>query len=190
MNASNIAQLPTEYGKFSVQAFKKGGCEEHLAIFLGDIKGENIPCRIHSECLTGDTLKSLKCDCASQLTLALKYIEKNGKGVVVYLRQEGRGIGLFNKINAYALQDGGADTIEANNILGFPTDMRDYHIAGEILEYLGVKSVCLLTNNKEKIEGLNESGIKVTERIPLITTPNEFNKNYLDTKRDKMSHML
>jgi len=190
MEASNETGLPTAFGDFRMRAFRDERAGEHLAIYK-DLSGdEPLPVRIHSECLTGDTLRSLKCDCGEQLVKSLIYIEERGRGAVIYLRQEGRGIGLFNKINAYALQEDGMDTVEANNELGFPTDLREYEVAANILIYLGIRSVSLLTNNKEKIKGLSESGIDVVERIPLTSEPNEHNQCYLATKRSKMDHML
>ncbi len=189
MNVSEEASLPSEYGTFNVRAFRDGEGREHLAVYK-NLGGEKVPVRIHSQCLTGDTLGSLKCDCREQLVGALRRIEGEGRGVVVYLEQEGRGIGLFNKINAYCLQDNGCDTVEANNRLGFPTDARDYRVAAEILDYFNVKSVALLTNNPDKIRGLEESGINVVERIPLTVEPGEFNRKYLETKREKMNHLL
>ncbi|MBU0761858.1 MAG: GTP cyclohydrolase II [Candidatus Altiarchaeota archaeon] len=182
--------LPTEYGIFHIKSYKDEQRREHLAVYVGDVCGEDIPVRIHSECLTGDTLKSLKCDCGMQLELALRYIQEKGVGAVLYLRQEGRGIGLFNKINAYVLQEGGKDTVEANNLLGFPADMRDYRVAAEMLNDLGVRSVVLLTNNQGKIDGLAESGIRVVDRMPLKTEPTEYNRGYLKTKKEKLNHML
>jgi 3,4-dihydroxy 2-butanone 4-phosphate synthase/GTP cyclohydrolase II len=190
IESTRDALLPSSYGSFKVRAYRDGSGGEHLAIYKGLLDGGSVPVRIHSECLTGDTIRSLKCDCGEQLELALRRIEKEGRGAVVYLRQEGRGIGLFNKIKAYALQEEGKDTVEANNILGFPDDMRDYKVAADILKDLGVKSVVLLTNNKNKIAGLRKSGIKVEGRIPLTTEPNEHNSRYLKTKRDKLDHML
>ncbi len=190
IESTKEATLPSAYGSFKVRAYRDGNGGEHLAVYKGDLGGEKVPVRIHSECLTGDTIRSMKCDCGEQLELALRHVEREGVGAVIYLRQEGRGIGLFNKINAYALQEGGKDTVEANNLLGFPDDMRDYKVAAEILKDLGVRSVMLLTNNKEKIACLMESGINVEGRIPLTTQPNEHNRRYLKTKKDKLDHML
>jgi 3,4-dihydroxy 2-butanone 4-phosphate synthase/GTP cyclohydrolase II len=190
MKSSKEANLPSEYGNFKVKAFRDAEGREHLAVYKGKLRGDNIPVRLHSQCLTGDTFGSLKCDCCQQLTKTLEYVESEGVGIVVYLQQEGRGIGLFNKINAYCLQENGCDTVEANNELGFPTDMRDYKVAAEILSDLGVKSIALITNNKDKINGLQEFGIKVVERIPLTTEPTEYNKKYLETKKNKMKHLL
>lgn len=182
---SNIARLPTKYGEFRIQAFKEG-CKEHLAVFT-----ENIPAmplvRIHSECLTGDVFGSKKCDCGEQLDLALRMIYKEG-GMLLYLRQEGRNIGLLNKVNAYNLQDCGLDTIEANHQLGFSDDERDYEIVSFILEHFGIKKIRLLTNNPKKIESLKN--IEVVERIPIIIKPNPFNLNYLKAKKQKMGHLF
>lgn len=190
MEATQEAQLPTSYGTFRARAFRDSQGREHIAVYKGDLSAEAVPVRIHSSCATGDIFGSLKCDCCQQLGKSLEHIEEAGLGAVIYLEQEGRGIGLFNKISAYSLQDGGADTVEANNKLGFPGDIRDYNVAAEILQELGVRSVALLTNNKDKIEGLKESGIKVVERIPLTTEPTEHNKRYLATKKDRMNHLL
>jgi GTP cyclohydrolase II len=190
IESSGEASLPSKHGTFKVRAFRDGEGREHLAVYKGDIKSERVPVRIHSQCVTGDTFRSLKCDCSEQLAESLGYIESEGVGVVIYLQQEGRGIGLFNKINAYCLQDEGCDTVEANNRLGFPTDMRDYRVAAEILRVLGVKSVALLTNNIKKIDSLRDSGINVVERIPLAMKPNEYNRRYLETKKTKMKHLI
>lgn len=188
MEISNKAKLPTRFGEFVIQSFKQvlkdGQIKEHLCIIKGEIKSD-MNVRIHSECLTGDALCSLKCDCREQLEASLEYIEQNG-GMVIYLRQEGRGIGLFNKVNAYALQDKGKDTIEANVELGFREDERDYDIVDEILEYYKIGKVRLLTNNPLKLKALK----KAHTRIPLIIKPNNFNKGYLDIKKCKMGHML
>lgn len=181
---SEIANLPSRFGKFRVQSFKEG-VKEHLVI-IKEPYSSPLNVRIHSECLTGDAIGSLKCDCRDQLEESLKYIEKHG-GMVIYLRQEGRNIGLLNKINAYSLQDKGRDTIEANHQLGFRADERTYEIVDFILEYYGIESVNLLTNNPLKLLGLK---VKINKRIPIIIKPNEFNKQYLKTKKDEMGHML
>lgn len=182
---SEVAELPTKFGIFKIKAFKEGE-KEHLAIFT-----ENLPespiVRVHSECLTGDTLGSKRCDCGDQLHYALSLIQKEG-GVVLYLRQEGRNIGLLNKVNAYSLQDKGLDTVEANHQLGFGADERSYEIVSVMLENLGIKRIRLLTNNPEKISGIK--GVEILERIPIVTKPNIFNKNYLKTKKEKMGHLL
>ncbi len=184
--------LPTVYGSFRVYVFRNSiDYKEHLAITSGGIgDGENIPVRLHSECLTSEVLGSLRCDCREQLQDALKQIAKEGRGVVLYLRQEGRGIGLGNKILAYGLQEKGLDTVEANHILGFPDDLREYDVAAAILHKLGVKSVQLLTNNPKKVDGLEKFNITVNRRIPLEITHNSINKLYLQTKAEKSGHLL
>lgn len=182
---SNVANLPSRFGMFKVQAFKEDE-KEHLVIIKEPYK-EPVNIRIHSECLTGDAIGSLKCDCRDQLEESLKFIEKNG-GMVIYLRQEGRNIGLFNKINAYNLQDKGLDTIEANHQLGFKTDERTYEIVDFILKYYKIKSINLLTNNPKKLMGLHS--VKVAARVPIIIKPNKFNEKYLKTKKNEMGHLL
>jgi 3,4-dihydroxy 2-butanone 4-phosphate synthase/GTP cyclohydrolase II len=163
----------------------------HLALILGDISGdEPVLCRVHSECLTGDALGSLRCDCGEQYREAMRLISLEGRGILVYLRQEGRGIGLINKLKAYALQDTGIDTVDANIHLGFPADMRDYRIGALILRDLGVRSIRLMTNNPEKIESMEQNGIKVFQRIPLLIQANTYNKFYLRTKQERMHHQL
>lgn len=186
---SNIANLPTKYGKFKIKAYKDGN-QEHLAIMSQDFENIDAPyVRIHSECLTGDTLGSLKCDCQNQLNLSLKFIAQEG-GLVIYHRQEGRNIGLVNKVNAYALQDQGRNTIQANLELGFGEDDRDYSIVGHIFKDLGVKKLKLITNNPKKIEYVESLGIEITERIPAITKSNKYNEGYLLTKKEQMGHIL
>ncbi|MCH9813634.1 MAG: GTP cyclohydrolase II [Epsilonproteobacteria bacterium] len=186
---SGIADLPTRYGKFKVKAYKDG-CQEHLAIMSQDFFTLEEPIvRIHSECLTGDTIGSLKCDCSNQLDLALKRIAKEG-GLVIYHRQEGRNIGLVNKINAYKLQDAGYNTIQANLELGFKEDERDYRAVGVILKDLKISKVKLVTNNPTKIAFVEELGIEITERIPSITARNEHNEKYIQVKKEQMGHML
>ena len=186
---SNIANLPTKYGKFKIKAYKDGN-QEHLAIMSQDFETLDAPyVRIHSECLTGDTLGSLKCDCQNQLDLSLKFIAQQG-GLVIYHRQEGRNIGLVNKVNAYALQDQGRNTIQANLELGFGEDDRDYSIVGHIFKDLGVKKLKLITNNPKKIQYVESLGIEIIERIPAITKSNKYNEDYLFTKKEKMGHML
>ena len=186
---SNIANLPTKYGKFKIKAYKDGN-QEHLAIMSQDFETLDAPfVRIHSECLTGDTLGSLKCDCQNQLDLSLKFIAQQG-GLVIYHRQEGRNIGLVNKVNAYALQDQGRNTIQANLELGFGEDDRDYSIVGHIFKDLGVKKLKLITNNPKKIQYVESLGIEIIERIPAITKSNKYNEAYLSTKKEKMGHML
>ena len=186
---SNIANLPTKYGKFKIKAYKDGN-QEHLAIMSQDFETLDAPyVRIHSECLTGDTLGSLKCDCQNQLDLSLKFIAQQG-GLVIYHRQEGRNIGLVNKVNAYALQDQGRNTIQANLELGFGEDDRDYSIVGHIFKDLGVKKLKLITNNPKKIEYVESLGVEIVERIPAITKSNKYNEGYLFTKKEQMGHML
>ena len=186
---SNIANLPTKYGKFKIKAYKDGN-QEHLAIMSQDFETLDAPyVRIHSECLTGDTLGSLKCDCQNQLDLSLKFIAQQG-GLVIYHRQEGRNIGLVNKVNAYALQDQGRNTIQANLELGFGEDDRDYSIVGHIFNDLGVKKLKLITNNPKKIQYVESLGIEIIERIPAITKSNKYNEGYLFTKKEQMGHML
>ena len=182
---SNEANLPTIHGIFKVQAFQEG-CKEHLAIYTTPLP--EIPIvRVHSECLTGDALGSIKCDCREQLNRALDIIATDG-GMVIYHRQEGRNIGLLNKINAYALQDRGLDTVEANHQLGFEADERTYDIVETILEHFQIKKMRLLTNNPKKIESLKN--VEIVERIPLIIEPNPHNKNYLKTTKEQMGHIL
>ena len=186
---SNIANLPTKYGKFKIKAYKDGN-QEHLAIMSQDFETLDAPyVRIHSECLTGDTLGSLKCDCQNQLDLSLKFIAQEG-GLVIYHRQEGRNIGLVNKVNAYALQDQGRNTIQANLELGFGEDDRDYSIVGHIFKDLGVKKLKLITNNPKKIKYVESLGIQIVERIPAITKSNKYNEGYLLTKKEQMGHIL
>jgi GTP cyclohydrolase II len=187
-----IADLPSRFGDFQVAGFVSP-CDgkEHTAIIRGDIVGkESVLTRIHSECLTGDVMGSKRCDCRDQLLESLRIIEENGEGVLLYLRQEGRNIGLTEKIKAYALQDQGYDTVEANIHLGYKPDERDYGVAANILKNLQVKSIKLLTNNPEKIKQLTDAGVKITERLPLIIEPSEYNKRYLETKARRSGHLL
>jgi GTP cyclohydrolase II len=182
---SSVATLPTVHGPFKIQAFKEGD-QEHLAIFTDPLP--DIPLvRVHSECLTGDTLGSLKCDCGDQLNTALDAIAEQG-GMVIYHRQEGRNIGLLNKVNAYALQDQGLDTVAANHQLGFAADERTYDAVNFILEHFGITQLRLLTNNPKKMESLERA--EIIERIPLIIEPNPHNKNYLQVKKEQMGHLL
>jgi len=182
---SDVAKLPSRYGNFKVQAFKQGH-KEHLAI-LKEPLGEAPIVRVHSECLTGDALGSLKCDCGEQLAFALSTIEKEG-GMVIYLRQEGRNIGLLNKINAYALQDKGLDTVAANHQLGFAADERTYEMVQYILGHYGISKIRLLTNNPDKINALE--GIEIIERLPIVIDPNEHNEGYLQVKKEQMGHLI
>jgi len=182
---SEVANLPSRFGKFNVTAFKQGD-KEHLVICAKELAKEPVV-RVHSECLTGDAIGSLKCDCRDQLEYALKLINEQA-GMVIYLRQEGRDIGLLNKINAYALQDKGYNTVEANHQLGFAADERTYEIVTFILEHFKIQKIKLLTNNPDKINSI--SGIEILERIPIIMQSNEFNEGYLSVKRDEMGHLL
>jgi 3,4-dihydroxy 2-butanone 4-phosphate synthase/GTP cyclohydrolase II len=191
---SRIAEfaLPTTYGEFHGVAFESQVDEVcHVAMIMGDIgDGKDILVRVHSECLTGDALHSVRCDCAAQRDAALAAIAKEGRGVLLYLHQEGRGIGLANKLRAYALQDRGADTVEANVLLGLPADKRDYGIGSQILADLGIHEMRLLTNNPKKIAGLEGFGLKIVGRVPVTIEPTKYNLAYMNTKRDKMGHMF
>ena len=187
-----VTKLPTKYGQFTAHGFvNKLNGEHHVALVKGDIgDGESILCRVHSECLTGDAFGSMKCDCGEQLASAMKQIEAEGRGILLYLRQEGRGIGLINKLKAYHLQDGGMDTVEANLALGFKADLREYGTGAEILADLGVKKMILMTNNPLKIKGLDGFGLEVVGREPIEMTCNEKNEFYMYTKYKKMGHIL
>jgi GTP cyclohydrolase II len=187
-----VANLPSRFGDFRVVGFVNNhDGQDHAAFVHGDIVDqEDVPVRLHSECLTGDAIGSLRCDCRDQLEAALMALGKMERGILLYLRQEGRGIGLTNKIRAYQLQDQGMDTVEANHALGFRDDERDYSVAAHMLYSLRVKSVAVMTNNPKKLKGLEELGIKVTARIPHIMKPTEHNAAYLKTKQEKSGHML
>ena len=183
--------LPTKFGKFQLSVYQSTvDNREHAVLSIGDLKEKPILVRIHSQCLTGDTLLSLKCDCREQLHRSMQMISKKGEGIILYLNQEGRGIGLTQKIKAYALQDQGLDTVEANHALNLPNDARDYSIASDILHDLGVSEIILLTNNPDKIEQLEKYGIKIIKRLPLETIPNELNIRYLTIKKQKLGHLL
>lgn len=185
------ASLPTKFGMFRIKVFRDHHLLEHAMIYLGDLgSGEPVLTRIHSECLTGDTLGSLRCDCGFQLEAALKKIAERGRGALLYMRQEGRGIGLFNKIEAYCLQDQGLDTVEANLRLGFPADGRTYGLCADMMRAMGFDQVILMTNNPAKIDDISKHGIKVVSREPLEYGENKFNENYLRTKERKMGHLL
>ena len=187
-----VAELPTRFGSFKLVGFwnNRDG-KEHVALVLGDVvDGEEVPVRLHSECLTGDVMGSLRCDCRDQLTGGLETIQRHGRGVLLYLRQEGRGIGLLNKIRAYALQEQGLDTVEANQALGFRDDERDYAVAAHMLHGLGLRSLKLITNNPDKIRQLTQHRVTVAGRIPHVIPPNPFNRFYLETKARRSGHVI
>ncbi len=186
------ARLPTRFGDFRVLAYEcPTDGQDYGVIVRGDVEGcEDVPVRLHSECFTGDVMGSLKCDCRDQLEAALRFLGTAERGAILYLPQEGRGIGLANKIRAYALQDEGLDTVEANLALGFPDDLRRYDVAAAIVRSLGIRSIALLTNNPNKIGGLRRAGLEVTRNIPLRADPNPHNSHYLATKRSKSGHLL
>jgi len=192
VRAVAVADLPTRFGDFRIVAFWNNRDEkDHVAIIRGDVVGRaDVPMRVHSECLTGDALGSVRCDCRDQLEAALRRISELGEGLVLYLRQEGRGIGLLNKIRAYSLQDGGLDTVEANLALGFRDDERDYAIAAHMLQTLDVRSVRVMTNNPNKLEQLKGYGISVSGRTPHVLPPNEHNRFYLETKAKRSGHFI
>ncbi|MBI4288243.1 MAG: bifunctional 3,4-dihydroxy-2-butanone-4-phosphate synthase/GTP cyclohydrolase II [Chloroflexi bacterium] len=186
------ARLPTRYGDFTAIAYKSSiDADEHVALVQGDVNnGQPVLVRVHSECLTGDVFGSMRCDCGEQIGLALQSISREGRGVLLYMRQEGRGIGFHNKIRAYALQDKGLDTVDANRALGFAPDLRDYGIGAQILADLGVRTIRLLTNNPKKVVGLEGYGLKVVESVAIIAPPNPHNFHYLETKEKKLGHKL
>ncbi|MGE8546536.1 GTP cyclohydrolase II [Alcaligenes sp. WGS1538] len=188
----SASQLPTPWAVFKIHVFvERSTQKEHVLLTLGNVAGgEPVLARVHSECLTGDALFSLRCDCGPQLQLALERIAKQGRGALMYLRQEGRGIGLVNKIRAYQLQDQGADTVEANERLGFPADMRRYDICKSMLDHVGIRQIRLMTNNPRKVKTLQDIGIDVVERVPHQIEGNPYNKNYLNTKRLRLGHWL
>ena len=193
MTVSFVASaiLPTKWGQFTIHGFEdESNCKEHVALVFGEPDSDQpLLCRVHSECLTGDCMFSLRCDCGPQLQCAMESVAKEGRGIILYLRQEGRGIGLLNKIKAYALQDTGADTVEANVQLGFDPDLREYQICKPMFDHFGIKSLRLMTNNPEKIDAITEMGIQVTEIVPIHTGANPHNENYLAVKVDKMGHI-
>jgi 3,4-dihydroxy 2-butanone 4-phosphate synthase/GTP cyclohydrolase II len=186
------AELPTDYGDFKVIVYESDiNPQHHVALVKGEIEPDDkILVRVHSECLTSDVFGSIRCDCGPQVRQAMRMIEKEGKGVVLYMRQEGRGIGLLNKIKAYSLQDDGFDTVEANEALGFKPDLRDYGIGAQILVDLGVRKMRLLTNNPRKVKGLEGFGLQIVERVPIEIPPNDTNSGYLKVKKDKLGHLL
>jgi len=184
------SRLPTPFAVFRMTVYKSADGKEHMVIALGDLAGEPPLVRIHSECLTGDALFSLRCDCGFQLRSALEKIAAAGRGAILYLRQEGRGIGLGNKIRAYALQDQGVDTVDANHQLGFPADAREYSLAIELLGELGLKRIRLMTNNPRKLDALQKDGIEVVERVSVDSGRNPYNEAYLNTKAEKLGHWL
>lgn len=187
-----VVKMPTKYGNFVAHGFVNHlNGEHHIALVKEDISdGKDILCRVHSECLTGDAFGSLRCDCGDQFASAMRQIEKEGRGILLYMRQEGRGIGLINKLRAYELQDQGMDTLEANLALGFEADEREYYIGAQILRELGVKSMRLLTNNPDKVYQLSEFGMEITERVPIQVEATEYDRFYLQTKKDRMGHLL
>ncbi len=187
------ADFPSRFGNFRIYGFEgrtDGIVEESVVLKMGDIDGDPPLVRVHSQCLTGDVFHSLRCDCRAQLELALRTIGIEGRGLLIYEHQEGRGIGLMNKLRAYELQDHGADTVEANEQLGFEADLRGYQLPGAILRYFGLRAVRLMSNNPEKIEALERAGVAVTERVPCLVDPMDSTEDYMRTKKEKMGHLL
>jgi GTP cyclohydrolase II len=187
------ANFPTRFGQFRIYGFSGGvgeRLEEAVVLKMGEIDGEPPLVRIHSECLTGDVFHSLRCDCRAQLELALESITSEGRGLLIYEHQEGRGIGLLNKLRAYELQDQGADTVEANEQLGFDADLRGYELPAAIVRFFGLRAVRLMSNNPEKVQALESAGVRVTERVPCIVAPNAATEDYLRTKKEKLGHLL
>jgi GTP cyclohydrolase II len=183
--------LPTKYGTFQMHVYLDAEGKEHVALTVGEVAGGDPPLvRIHSECLTGDVFGSQRCDCGEQLAMTMDALQAARRGVLLYLRQEGRGIGLANKIRAYALQEQGLDTVDANRALGLADDLRDYRIAAEMLRDLGVRAVALITNNPQKIDGLEHYGVRVVKRLPVHVAPNGHNRPYLEAKRERMGHLV
>jgi GTP cyclohydrolase II len=187
------ADFPSRFGHFRIYGFEgrlDGLVEESVVLLMGDITGDPPLVRVHSQCLTGDVFHSLRCDCRAQLELALETIGREGRGLLIYEHQEGRGIGLMNKLRAYQLQDQGADTVEANEQLGFEADLRGYELPGKILRHFGLRAVRLMSNNPEKIDALERAGVTVTERVPCLVAPMDSTEDYLRTKKEKMGHLL